>query len=366
MGKRQETGRSIPLVPMKKPPHNPAAVDGEERFRLIADTVPVIIWIDNTEMQCTYVNQTWFELTGQVFERALGIGWTEELHPDDLPGAMDIYARAFERREPFEMEFRLRSGGDSTRIVCRGVPRYNEGGAFAGYIGSGVDINRLADEELGAIYQRSIEAQEEEHGRIARELKEGISQRLALLGFKLNSLAQNSPDSSTVNGWKIEDACKEVADLAMGLHAISHRLHPARLDYLKFAEAAAALCHEMSSQNSVEISFHAYTDPKGLSRRNIVCLYRVLQEALRNAIKHSGEKKIEVFLRRRGGYLELSISDCGIGFDVNATQVRGLGLVSMKQRLKSVRGQLEIRSERKKGTTVQAWLPLPQDDSESS
>jgi signal transduction histidine kinase len=229
-----------------------------------------------------------------------------------------------------------------------------------------VSENRLAEEALATINQRLIAAQEEERGRIARELHDDIAQRLTMLSVSLATLARSAPTSSARERREIERVRQEIADLAEDVQALSHRLHPSRLDYLGIAEAAGALCQEMSTQHGVEISFHGYVAPKDLSRPIVVCLYRVLQEALQNAIKHSGVKKVEVFLWRRGDQMELTVSDSGVGFDLKMTQGRGLGLVSMKERLKSVQGQLAIRSEPKHGTTIQAWVPLLQDESESS
>jgi signal transduction histidine kinase len=148
-----------------------------------------------------------------------------------------------------------------------------------------VSENRLAEEALATINQRLIAAQEEERARIARELHDDITQRLAMLNVSLAMLARSAPIVSSAAGRReIERVRKEVADLTEDVQALSHRLHPARLDYLGIAEAAEALCHEMSTQHGVEISFHGYVAPKDLSRPIVVCLYRVLQEALQNAI----------------------------------------------------------------------------------
>jgi PAS domain S-box-containing protein len=343
-----------------------AVRESEERFRLIANTAPVTIWMGNTEKQCTFVNQTWLDLTGQSFEAALGRGWTTAVHPDDVVQAADTQAGAYERREPFQTEYRIhRDDGEIRWIIDRGVPTYNRDGSFAGYIGSAMDVTekRQAEEALTTMNQRLIDAQEEECSRIARELHDDISQRLATLTVSLDALSHTTRNLSTEErAPKIEELRKEVVDLAKDVHAISHRLHPARLDYLGLAEAAAALCQEMSNQSGIEIILHTDRVPRGLSRRKIVCLYRVLQEALQNAIKHSRAMKVEVLLRRKVDQLDLTVNDAGIGFDLKTTQGRGLGLVSMKERLKSVKGNLAITSEPKLGTTIHAWVPLFQDD----
>jgi len=346
-----------------------AVRESEERFHHIANTAPVVIWITNTDKQCTYVNQTWLDLTGQSFEAALGTGWTDCLHPDDVVQSWDTYARAFEQREPFQMEYRLRRHqGDLRWIVDAGVPRYNGDGSFVGYIGSAIDVSerRQAEEALATIHQRLIDAQEKERRRIAQELHDDICQRLALLSISLDLLARSAPTSSAEGRQKIEEAREKVEKLALDVQALSHRLHPSRLDHLGIEAAAVALCCEVSSQHGVEVSFHAESVPQDLSRRITICLYRVLQEALQNAIKHSGARKVEVELRREGDHrLELTIRDHGVGFDLAATHGLGLGLISMKERLKTVHGRLAISSQPKHGTTLQAWVPL-QDKLEGS
>jgi signal transduction histidine kinase len=143
---------------------------------------------------------------------------------------------------------------------------------------------------------------------------------------------------------------------------LSHRLHPARLEFLGIAAAAAALCRELSRDRAVKIIFNAETVPEGVSRNVAVCLYRVLQEALQNAIKHSGTRKIEVTLRGGVDRLELIVRDFGAGFEVSTTEGRGLGLTSMRERARAVRGRLAIRSEPQHGTTIYASVPLVLDD----
>ena len=165
--------------------------ESEERFRLIANTVPVFIWMSDVRMGCAYVNQTWLDLTGQSFDAALGNGWTDRIHPGDIVQCWDIYTRAFERRELFQIDFRLRRRDDEYRwIVGTGTPRYHGDGSFAGYIGSAIDVTerRLAAEALATIDQRLIDAHEEERSRIARELHDDITQRLAVLTISLDAL----------------------------------------------------------------------------------------------------------------------------------------------------------------------------------
>ena len=335
--------------------------ESEERFRLIANTAPVIIWMSDVDKGCTYVNQTWLDLTGQSSDAVLGNGWTDRIHPGDVGRCWDSYARAFERRELLQLDFRLRRRDDEYRwIVGTGRPRYHGDGSFAGYIGSAIDVTerRLAAEALATIDQRLIDAHEEERSRIARELHDDISQRLAGLTISLDALVRTGAAPASDGRRQIEEAREEMLKLANDVQALSHRLHPARLEFLGITGAAAALCREVASLRTLEIRFNAESVPDGLSIRTAVCLYRVLQEALQNAIKHSGVRTMAVSLRGGVDEIELTVRDLGAGFDVSTTQGRGLGLTSMIERVRAVSGRLVIQSAPQRGTTIHASVPL--------
>jgi PAS domain S-box-containing protein len=219
-------------------------------------------------------------------------------------------------------------------------------------------IERMrASEALRESEERLIDAQEEERARIARELHDDVVQRLAVISINLDMRAQRALSPDEVMR-KIIETREAVISLATDVQALSHRLHPARLEHLGIAGASAVLCREMSHQRGLEIIFSAETIPNALSKRAAVAVYRVLQEALQNAVKHSGAVRIETSLRAGADRIELTVRDFGVGFDVSATNGHGLGLTSMKERLKAVRGRLTIQSEARKGTTIHASVPL--------
>ena len=149
--------------------------------------------MSDAEKQVTYLNQTWLDYTDWPVDAALGYRWVEILHPDDLERCRELYEKAFELREPFRMEYRLRRhDGEYRWVLTVGVPRYDADGSFAGYIGTAVDIaeRKLAEEALSTVSQKLIEAHEEERARIARELHDDISQQLALVSMRLDYLRQ--------------------------------------------------------------------------------------------------------------------------------------------------------------------------------
>jgi PAS domain S-box-containing protein len=302
-----------------------AVRESDKRFRLIANAAPVTIWMADVSKQCTYVNQMWLDVAGQSFDEARGTGWTSNIHPEDIAQCWDTYARASDRQEQFQIEYRLRGRDSEYRwMVASAVPRYDGDGSFAGYIGSAIDVTerRLAEEARATIRQRLADAQEAECARIGRDPHDDIVQRLSLHNIHLHALMR----ATSMSERDIEEATEEVVNLARDVQALARRLHPPRLDYLGIDGAAKALCRELASQHRVEICFDAEKPPEALSRRSSLCLYRVLQEGLQNAIKHSRAAKVEVSLRRGANSVDLTIRDFGTGFDVEAKQALGLGL----------------------------------------
>jgi PAS domain S-box-containing protein len=329
--------------------------ENEKRFRLVANTAPVMIWTSGIDNLCTYFNEGWLEFTGRSLEGEMGNGWAKGVHPNDLRRCLDTYTKAFDRRERYDIEYRLRRRDGAYRwIVATGVPRFSVDNSFAGYIGSAIDVTerKLAEEALSTVSQKLIEAQEEERARIARELHDDIGQRLALLAMGIQSAKRRSPV------WAAEVG-NQVADLASDIQALSHRLHPPKLEYLGLAAAAAGFSRELFERHGVEIDFHSENIPKELPREISLSLFRVLQEALQNAMKHSGSRHFQVSLKGGANEIELTVHDSGIGFEpAEAIKGQGLGLITMQERLKLVDGQLSIDSKPQSGTTIQARVPL--------
>jgi PAS domain S-box-containing protein len=335
--------------------------ESEERFRLIANNAPVMIWMSGAEKQITYLNQTWVDYTGRPLDEVLGQRWAPVLHPDDAERSREVYEKAFERREIFQMEHRLRRhDGEYRWVVTAGVPRYDADGAFVGYIGTAVDITerKLAEEALSTVSQKLIGAHEEESTRIARELHDDINQRLAVVNMSLNGLKQ-SPSASAADLERIGEVRRQIADLVSDIQALSHDLHPAKLELLGLEAAAAGFCEELSNRHGITIDVHFENIPKALPAEISLSLYRVLQEALQNVVKHSVSGHAHVSLCGHSDNLTMAIQDSGAGFDPHeAMRGRGLGLTSMKERLKVVGGQLSIHSQRGRGTTIHAVAPL--------
>ncbi len=339
-----------------------AVRESEERFRLIANTAPVMIWMSDAEKRITYLNQSWLDYTEWPVDAALGHRWIEILHPDEVERCRDVYEKALEQREPFQVEHRLRRHDCEYRwVVTVGVPRYDIDGSFVGYIGTAVDITerKLAEEALSTVSQKLIEAHEEESTRIARELHDDINQRLAVMSVRLGYLKQSPSASAADFKQEIGEVRQQIADLVSDIQALSHGLHPAKLKLLGLEAAAAGFCEELSHRHGMTIDVHFENIPNALPPEISLCLYRVLQEALQNVVKHSVSRRAHVSLKGQIDTINLTVKDSGAGFNPHeAMRGPGLGLTSMKERLKGVGGQLSIHSQRGRGTMIHAVAPL--------
>ena len=213
------------------------------------------------------------------------------------------------------------------------------------------------DQILAEMTRKLIAAQEQERARIGRELHDDINQRLAMLAAELSQLPENSPE---LQG-RVQELQKELSQISEDVQALSHDLHSSKLEYLGAVGAIRSWCKEFAERQRMEIAFRS--DVHGSLPLNLgLPLFRVLQEALHNASKHSGVKRIEVQLREECGEIHLLVSDSGAGFDVEAaSHGKGLGLSSMRERVRLVNGTIAIESRPSGGTKIHVRVPIPQE-----
>ena len=221
---------------------------------------------------------------------------------------------------------------------------------------------RASQAELRSSYERVralgaglLSAQDTERARIARELHDDVSQQVALLEVDLELLTDavdGKGDGLT------EEALSRAHAIARSVHDLSHRLHPAKLRLMGLVPALNGLQRELS-RSDVAVTFTHDNVPARLSPDLTLCLFRIVQEALQNALKYSRAANVSVHLGGGPEGLALTIVDDGVGFDVNAAWGTGLGLMSMRERLEAIGGTLEIRSAPGTGTRLEIRTPLP-------
>lgn len=285
--------------------------------------------------------------------------------PDDLIGlpqnteATDISRRVLGGEIVHVATKRRRKDGSQLHVELHAIPLMM-GNQFNGCFGIYQDITERieADAQLRSLRGRLTRAQDEERAHIARELHDDIGQRLALLSVQLlqAQTAVQTEDPRSV--MLLETARQLISDLCSDVHRLSHRLHPAQLALLGLTTALSRFCEDFARQNGIVIDFGPEDIP-ALSADVATCLYRVAIEAIRNAGKHSGASRIRVELAPRPHAIWLCVSDDGRGFDRSAADIAsGLGFLSMTERVRSVGGELNIRSEVQQGTRVETLIPL--------
>ena len=202
-----------------------------------------------------------------------------------------------------------------------------------------------------------IEAQEKERSRIARDLHDDICQRLALLSMELEQANRTLNGPSAATNERLEEIQRHCYEIAGDVQALSHQLHSSNLDYLGIVAAVRGFCKEYAKQHQVSIAFTDENVPNHLPKDVSWCLFRVAQEALRNAVKYSGVAQFAVTLKMVASKVQLEISDNGAGFDVEEAKGNGLGLVSMQERAHFVHGEFFVESEPGRGTRIIIKIP---------
>jgi len=253
-------------------------------------------------------------------------------------------------------------------VLDTGVPRFNVDGSFAGYIGSALDVTarKQAEEALVGIGGKLIAAQEQERTRIARELHDDINQQLAFLSVTLDQFRENPPTSISQIRLRVEGFAKKVAAVSESVQALSHRLHSSKLEYLGLVVAIQGFCREFAAQHQVEVNFSHESVPDNVPQEIALCLFRVTQAALVNALKHSGVKSFDVLLGGTSQGVRLVVRDAGVGFNIEQMLNHdGIGLISIRERTRFVNGKLALHSKPNAGTTIEVEVPLPSELSQS-
>jgi PAS domain S-box-containing protein len=217
-----------------------------------------------------------------------------------------------------------------------------------------VTKRKQAEEALSTVNRRLIEAQEQERTRIGRELHDDVNQRLAMLATELEQLRNNPSEVEN----RVRKLLHETNEISNDVEALSHELHSSKLEYLGVVAGIRSWCTEFGERQNIEIDFRS--DVTIVLPFEIgVCLFRVLQEALHNIVKHSGVKRVDVRLTEHSNQIHLRVSDSGKGFDLESTmQGKGLGLTSMRERVRLVNGTIAIESKPMGGTTIEVRVPF--------
>jgi len=281
----------------------------------------------------------------------------DRVHPDDRALLISSVDQVTPANPTTQISYRmLRPDGTVIWLETRGRAFFDAQGRLVRIIGMASDITerKLAEEALASVSGKLIEAQEQERARIARELHDDINQRLAMLAVELEQLKEN-PSEVKARAQELQKQTNEISD---DVQALSHDLHSAKLEYLGAVAGIKSWCNEFGKRQKLEVDFKSDVSSSLPSRIGLT-LFRVLQESLHNAAKHSGASRVGVQLREESNQVHLIVTDSGAGFDVEAALLgKGLGLTSMRQRIRLVNGTITVDSKPMGGTTIHARVPF--------
>jgi PAS domain S-box-containing protein len=335
-------------------------IRSEEKFSKSFRQSPLAITIASMKDDCYIdVNETFEQQTGWCRDEVIGRS------PADINLWVDPHQRSLFIKQLLaegnvrDVEVKIRRGDGQIRTALGSAELIEVNGKpCALSVFADITERKLAEEALASLSGRLIEAQDEERKRIAREIHDDYSQRIAMVAMDLEQLAENVGDSSGETSEQFHELFDRVSELGADLHSLSHRLHSSTLESLGLVAGVEAFCKEFAGQQEMRVDFVHGNITRGVPGDAALCIFRITQEALRNIKKHSGANQAEVRLEQQDGRLHLSVSDCGRGFDSNKPPAEhGIGIHSMEERLRFLGGKLEIQSQPMGGTRIDAWLP---------
>ena len=344
--------------------------ESEQRFRVITDASPILVWMSGTDKLCYYFNKGWLDFVGRTLEQESGNGWAENVHSEDFDRCLQIYVSNFDARLPFEMEYRVRHHTGQYRwILDRGVPRYAPDGTFEGYVGGCLDIHdqkeaaekiRIADDMT-----RLMKTQDEERRRIARELHDSAGQTLAVLSMGLAQLVHR------VEGIAPELARegKEIEAMVQQLHreirTTSYLLHPPLLDESGLASALNWYVEGLADRSDIAITLEVADDVGRLPSDMELAIFRLVQECLTNIHRHSGSKTALIRVACEGESVRTEVRDHGKGISPKRlldiqSHGSGVGIRGIRERIRQFHGEMKIESNGS-GTAVIVSIPMPKE-----
>jgi PAS domain S-box-containing protein len=355
--------------------------ESEQRFRIMADTAPVMIWVSDADRLCTFFNQTWLTFTGRSMEEEHGDGWSKGVHPDDLERCLEVYNSAFNARRDFQMEYRLRrADGEYRSVLDNGIPRFAPSGAFAGYIGSAIDITDLKRIQQEALSRQKLETLVSLTRGIAHDFNNMVGAILSQAELAESDLSERVLPTEQVH--QIKAVAVRASEIVRELMIYSGQeeggLLPVDLSDL-VQEMSGLLKASISTPSSLHLDLCTHLP---LVLGNATQIRQLLMNLVINASQAIGERhgviRVKTSLVQgssvpaadrsgdyEGDYARLEVSDTGCGmtdeekarifdpFFTTKTHGHGLGLAVVQGIVHSHNGAINVSSTTGKGTTFE-------------
>ncbi len=360
--------------------------ESEERFRILADNSPVILWMADTRGSTQFVNRTYREFFGVGLEEAKGRHWHPLVHPDDAQTYVETYMRAVQERTPFTAEARVRRADGAWRwITSYADPRFTASGEFLGHVGITSDITerkqaeqqlreinrtleqRVAErtaeaeqraEELRALAGELARTEQREQRRLAQWLHDDLQQLLVAtkMQIALTQAAITEPGLREL----LEKASRLIDESIGQSRSLTSELSPPILYESGLVPGLEQLSRWIEEKHQLRVTVEARADVKPENQQTAVILFNVTRELLFNVVKHAKVSEARVTLSEKGGRIQLTVEDDGSGFDpalVREGAKGGFGLLNVRERLRLIGGELQVKSSPGQGTCITLLAP---------
>jgi PAS domain S-box-containing protein len=319
------------------------------RFRIMADSAPVLIWVADTTKACTYVNEGWLRFRGRTLAEEVGSGWSLGVYPDDLQECWDTYSGSFDAHWPFRIEYRLlRHDGVYRWVLNTGTPLYGDDGSFQGYIGSCIDVTEMKEshQQLTRLVKEKEALFKELHHRV----KNNLQMIIGYVTLKLSTA--ETPEAAGV----LKQVVQRITSLALIHQQLLADENADEIDFAHFLRGLTDSMQSVEARSDIEVSLAA--DPVRLRVEKAMPLALLANELLSNCYRHAfpqrRQGRIDVRLQQIGEDVSLTVADDGTGFDIDVTGKGGFGLTLVDLLAGQAGGHVDIA----RGDGVRATVTL--------
>jgi PAS domain S-box-containing protein len=339
--------------------------ESEMRFRTMADSAPVMIWVTNDKDQIIYYNQGWLDFTGKSMNEEIQQRWEDKIYPDDIAHAVKEYYQAIVHQQPFTVEYRLRKhDGTYSWVIDRGSPRFLEDGSFVGYTGVCFNIQDRKEmeaqllqvelEKQKLISKAGIEGQENEREGISRELHDNVNQLISSAKLYMEVVKRDPDTREDMVNRSIETLNMAIEEI----RRLSKSLTPPSLGNLGINDVIDEFVDDVNLIGNLQLNFQPCKQlEEHLSPEIALTVYRIVQEQVNNILKHAEAAIANIKLSLQNGILVIDICDNGKGFNPLARR-KGVGITNITNRAALYNGQVSIESSPGNGCVLKVSIPL--------
>ena len=332
-----------------------------EQFSQLLEKTKIVVWEAAADTwQFTYISDQATRIFGYPLKQWYEPGFLAlHIHRKDRDRTLSFFRMQSQVAEQYDFTFRLLAKDGRVVWVHNLVSVARENSKPVNLRGFMIDITdqKCAEEALRDLGGRLIAAQEEERSRVARELHDDLNQRMAILSIELEQLGQAMQKQPGLRR-RFRALQRQAQEISADLHRLSYKLHPSKLDHLGLGPSVKSLCEELARNRRLKIELRQKGFPATLPGDVTVCVFRIVQEALSNCLKHSSAQAAQVVLEKTGSAIHLSVSDNGCGFDPESHLNHGLGFISMRERVRLIAGEMHVYSRPQCGTRIEVVVPL--------